>query len=646
VSRTLAYGGPVVDESYPPIEGYAVIGDCRSAALISKAGSLDWLCLPRFDSPSRFGALLDREKGGHFTVRPTKPFTSERRYLQGTNVLETTFTTANGRVVLTDLMPVGSEADRRAELWPDRQVVRRVEGLEGEVEIEVVCDPRPEYGARLPRMEGRGSLGIYYNDGADVLVLRSEVPLTLSEDGAGARGRATLAPGERRWLSLVHSHGEPAVIPPFGEAADRKLAATIRWWSEWSGRCRYDGPYREAVVRSALTLKLMSYAPSGAIIAAPTTSLPEWIGSVRNWDYRYCWLRDASLTLQSLMGLGYREEAESFLSWMLHTTHLTWPELHVLYDVYGGTRLEERELSHLEGYAGSSPVRVGNGAADQLQLDVYGKVVDAAYQYLRRGGGVDRTTARMLVGWGKTVCRRWREPDEGIWEIRAGRRHHTYSKAMCWVALDRLIRLHEEGYLKAPVERFRQERDRIRTDVEANGYSDAVGSYVASYGGDSVDASLLLLPRFGYVEADSERMMKTCEAVQERLGVNGLLYRYRVEDSDVDGLPAGEGAFGICSFWAVDCLAMQGSVEAARRTFEKILAHANDVGLFAEEIDPQSGAALGNFPQAFTHVGLIDAALMLERAQEGRPIRSRALEGEGAPSGKAVRNDQGGARWT
>ncbi len=606
------------DLTYPPIEDYAVIGDCRSAALISLAGSLDWLCLPRFDSPALFGALLDRRKGGRFAVRPSVPFTSERRYLDDTNVLETIFTTAAGRVRLVDLMPVASEAEKRSELWPDHQVLRRVEGLEGEVDVEVVCEPRPDYGRRIPRMEGRGALGIHWEDGADALLLRSEIPLELSPDGSRAVGRAIVRSGERRWLSLVYCHGEPAVIPPFGEAAERKLEATVRWWRTWAGRCTYEGPYRDAVVRSALVLKLMTYAPSGAIIAAPTTSLPEWIGSVRNWDYRYCWLRDASLTLQSLMELGYDEEATSFLSWMLHSTRLTWPELRVLYDVYGGTNVPEVELGHLEGYRESRPVRVGNGASDQLQLDVYGKVVDAAYEFVQRNGRLDRSTARMLKGLGETVCRRWREPDEGIWEIRSERRHHTYSKAMCWVALDRLVRLHEGGRIEVPVERFRRERGEIRREVEARGYDEEVGSYVSSYGSEEVDASLLLLPRYGFVDPASERMRSTCEVIHRRLGVNGLLFRYLEED---DGLPEGEGAFGICSFWSVDCLAMQGSVARARKTFERLLEHANDLGLFAEEIHPESGAALGNFPQAFTHVGLIDAALVLQRTEEGRPTR-------------------------
>lgn len=591
----------------PAIGDYAVIGDCRSAALISREGSLDWLCLPRFDAPSVFGALLDRHRGGSFTVRPAGPFTSARRYVDDTNVLETTFTTERGRIRMLDLMPVASEDDKRHALAPEHEVLRVIEGVEGEVEVEVVCDPRPWYGTVVPRLSDRGSMGYCYEYGAEALVLRSEIPLAVSGRQPGARGHARVRPGERRYLSLAFTHGEVAVLPLFGKIAEGKIAQTIRWWQAWASRCRYAGPYRAAVIRSALTLKLLTYAPSGAVVAAPTTSLPEKVGGVRNWDYRYCWLRDASLTLQALMDLGYVEEAEAFLAWILHSTRLTWPELQVLYDVHGESRLRERELPHLEGYAGSRPVRIGNDAENQLQLDTYGEVVDAAFEFVRRGGRLDRTTGRMLVGLARTVCRRWREPDEGIWEVRGGRRHHTYSKAMCWVALDRLLKLHETGHLRAPTAQCAAEREAIRTEIEARGYNRQLESYVSVLDGDQVDASLLLLSRYGYVAPTAPRMVSTCARLHQRLGRNGLLYRYL----DDDGLPPGEGAFGICSFWSVECRARQGMVADAVADFEHLLSLANDVGLFAEEIDPETGALLGNVPQAFTHVGLIDAALTL-----------------------------------
>lgn len=596
------------------IADYAIIGDCRSAALVSRDGSIDWLCWPRFDSPSVFAALLDRGRGGYFVVRPTALFATTRRYVGDTNVLETTFRTDTGAVRLTDVMPVTSEVEKRHVLWPEHQILRTVECLEGEVEVEIVCQPRPDYGRTVPKLRDRGRLGLYYEHRDKALILRSDLPLKLSANGADAAGRVTLRPGERRHASLIFSHGEPAVIPPLGDEAERKIQASLRWWERWSSACEYEGPYREAVVRSALTLKLMTYAPSGAIVAAPTTSLPEAVGGVRNWDYRYCWLRDASLTLQALFDLGYRMEAEAFFSWLVHTTRMSWPELQIVYGAYGETHLREWELDHLEGFAGSRPVRVGNDAQGQLQLDTYGEVLDAAYEFVRRGGRIDRQTGRMLVGFGRTVCRRWREPDEGIWEIRAGRRHHTYSKAMCWVALDRLLKLHAEGHVRAPVERFSAERDAIRRTVEARGFNGRIDSYVDVFDGVSVDASLFLLARYGYVRPSAPRMTATCTRLYERLGINGLFYRYFHED----GLPPGEGAFGICSFWAVACRALQGDAEGASRAFEHVLSYANDVGLFAEEIDPTSGAALGNFPQAFTHVGLIDAALTLAELV-GRP---------------------------
>jgi GH15 family glucan-1,4-alpha-glucosidase len=600
----------------PAIGDYAIIGDCRSAALVSREGSIDWLCWPRFDSPSLLGALLDQKRGGRFVVRPTGRFTAERRYIENTNVLETTFHTAGGVVRLTDLMPVTSEADRARALTPDHQILRAIECLSGEVDVEVICDPRPDYARVVPRLVRRGALGIYYEHRGRALILRADFPVHLSENRANAMALVTLRAGERRFVSLVGAEGGPAVLPPLGHAAQRSIDCTVTWWQNWAGRCHYHGAHRDAVLRSALTLKLMCYAPSGAVVAAPTTSLPEYLGGVRNWDYRYCWLRDASLTLQALFDLGYHAEAEAFVSWLIQATRLSRPELRIMYDVYGETRLRERELPHLDGFAGSRPVRIGNGARSQLQLDVYGEVLHAVYEFVLRGGRLDRSTAGMLVGLGNTVCRRWREPDEGIWESRGGRRHHTYSKAMCWVALDRLLKLHAEHHLDAPVERYRHEAEAIRSDVEAHGFSKQLQSYVAEFDGDEVDASLLLLPRYGYTNATKPRMQRTYRRVHERLGVDSLLYRY---PSGGDGLPPGEAAFGICSFWAVSCLALQGQVDEAARAFEHVLQYANDVGLFAEEIDSKTGSALGNFPQAFTHVGLIDAALTLAHATGERP---------------------------
>jgi GH15 family glucan-1,4-alpha-glucosidase len=594
-------------DAYPPIRDYALIGDGRSAALVSRDGSLDWLSWPRFDSPSIFAALLDTERGGRFRVRPTGAFRCERRYLPDTNVLETVFHTSSGTVALRDLMPVASEEDKRAVLSPEHEVLREIEGRAGQVEVEVVYTPRPDYGRKDPHLTSRGAFGLWCEVTGGALALHSDLPLQLTPDGHGAHGATTISSGERKHLSLVYSTDAPGVIPLLQDAARNRVERSIRWWHEWASRGTYDGPYRDAVMRSALVLKLMTYAPSGAVVAAPTTSLPEEIGGVRNWDYRYCWLRDASLTLRALFDLGYAKEAEAYLSWILHATRLTWPELQVLYDVFGEAHLPESELPHLSGYANSRPVRVGNDAHGQLQLDVYGEVIDAVTCFVARGGRIDRDTARMLSGLGETVCRRWREPDEGIWEGRAGRFHHTHSKVLCWVALDRLITLHDSGRLRINSDRFRAERDAIRTAIETRGYNPRLDSYTRLFDGDDLDASLLTLPLYGYHEGTHPRMRATCQRIHECLARDGLVYRYQTDD----GLPPGEGAFGICSFWAVECRAKGGDVEGATEAFARLLACANDVGLFGEEIDPETGAALGNFPQAFTHVGLINAALTL-----------------------------------
>jgi GH15 family glucan-1,4-alpha-glucosidase len=607
--------------SYPPIDDYALIGDCRSAGLVSGDGSLDWLCLPRFDSPSVFAALLDAREGGRFRIRPVREYSSERRYLPDTNVLETTFRCPSGTFVLRDLMSVSSEEDKRASLTPEHEVLREVEGIDGEVEVEVLYDPRPEYGLMRPMLKRQWDHSLRCEIGGVALILRSELALVPRSDGRGASGVIRIQAGERMYLSLTYSREAPAVISPLGEAARGRIERTVRWWQEWANRCAYEGPYRDAVVRSALALKLMTYAPSGALVAAPTTSLPEALGGVRNWDYRYCWLRDASFTLRALYALGYREEAEAFDGWVLHATRLTWPELHILYDVFGEARLPERELPHLEGYARSRPVRIGNDAQGQLQLDVYGEVVDAAAQFANRGGRFDRDTSRMLDGLGRTVCRRWREPDEGIWEGRSGRFHNTHSKVLCWVALDRLIEMHEAGYLDVSVDLFRANRDEIRKEIEAHGYNERIGSYTRTFDGEEMDASLLTLPLYGYTEGTNPRMSSTCARIHEKLATGALVHRY--ETGTDDGLPPGEGAFGICSFWAVECVTRGGNIEGATRAFEQLLAYANDVGLFAEEIDPHTGAALGNFPQAFTHIGLINAALTLAGYQEENAVAER-----------------------
>ena len=591
----------------PRIGDYAVIGDCRSAALVSTGGGLDWLCWPRFDSPALFAGILDPSTGGTWSVGPAaRQYRVHRRYVGSTAVLETRFTTESGVLALRDFMPVATEARKRRELWPEHQVLRRIECVEGALEVEERLAPRPGFGRRQVRVRDRRRAGLLLDLGRHVLAYRSDLPHRL-EDGE-VRARARLERGDVRWSSLTFASSGPAYLAPLGETAERRLEETLAWWGEWSGKLRCPGPYREMMVRSAITLKLLTYAPTGAVVAAPTTSLPESIGGARNWDYRYCWLRDAGMTVRAFYALGCGEEGDAFASWILHATRLTWPEIRVLYDVYGNPPPAERALEHLDGFRGSRPVRVGNGARDQLQLDVYGEVVGAVTEHLARGGTLDRSSRRFLRGIARTVGRRWSEPDSGIWEVRSERRHHTNSRVRCWSALNDLLLLDGASGLGLARRRLVAVRDRIRSAIEAEGWSESLGSYVSFSGGDAVDASLLLLAEHGYVDARNRaRFVSTLRTIERELSVGPLVFRYR----HADGLKGAEGAFGICSFWLVMALVAAGERERARVNFEQLLARANDVGLYGEEIDTDTGEALGNFPQAFTHVGLIHAALAL-----------------------------------
>ena len=602
----------------PKIQDYAAIGDGRSVALVSRHGSIDWLCWPRFESPSIFGGLLDPRAGGAWEIAPTEPATVERRYLDRTNVLQTRFHTATGGIILTDFMTAASEEQKGRMPWPEHELIRQVKCDRGAVEVRVHFDPRPDYGRSRVAIRDRGPLGLRLEVGSSLLNLRGDVPLAPTAEG-GASARVRLEAGDVVSFSLIHSEEGPAVLPPLGDLVDEKLAITGEWWRRWADRARYDGPYRDQVVRSALALKLMSYAPSGAILAAPTTSLPERVGGDLNWDYRFCWLRDGTFMTCALFGLGYEAEAEAFVSWLLHATRLTRHRLRIMYDVYGRTDPEETELDHLRGYEGSSPVRVGNAARDQLQLDVYGELIEAVTHFAGREGRLDRETQQTLRQFGAYVCRHWREPDNGIWEPRGERQHFTHSRLLCWVALDRLLEMHSQGRLGGiPVETFTEQREQIRRDIEGRGWNPELEGYIQVLGGETFDATALLLALRGFEEASSLRMRQTFQRVRERLGAgSGLYYRYeRSRES-------GEGAFAMCSFWVAEFLARGGgTLEEAHRAFVETESHANDLGLFAEEVDPKSGDALGNFPQAFTHVGLINAALALvEREESERAAR-------------------------
>jgi len=587
------------------IGDYGVIGDCRSAALVSRSGSVDWLCWPRFDSPAIFAAILDHERGGAWSIAPAEHANVKREYVGPSNVLATTFITASGSATLTDLMPVASESFKCDHLMPEHELIRRVECTRGELEIEMLFRPRPHYGKDSVRIRDCGRLGFRIDQGRGAYWLLSNAALTIEGDHAQLRTR--MKQGETLEFSLSYSQTAPAVLPALGTDFDERIERSIQWWHSWADRCSYRGPYRDAVLRSALALKLLAYAPSGAIIAAATTSLPEIIGGAENWDYRFCWLRDASFTVRSLLGLGYREEAESFLDWLLLATRLTQPRLRVLYNVYGGHSPRERILGYLSGYAGSRPVRVGNAARHQLQLDVYGEVINSVSHYVEDGGELDRAMQKALIGFGDQVAKSWRLPDEGIWEPRTGRRDNTYSKLMCWTALDRLINLAERGAIQgAPLADYRRERDLIREQLASHAWDSRLNSYVSVLETEHVDATLLLLSWYGFEPAGSQRMLGTYLRVLRELGAgDGLLYRFPRTPQ--------EGAFGVCGFWAVEYLALGGgTLDQARERFESALQHHNDLGLFSEEVSPETGEALGNFPQAYTHVGVISAALAIE----------------------------------
>lgn len=616
----------------PKIGDYAVIGDCRAAALISSSGSLDWLCWPQFDSPAIFAGILDEDEGGYWRISPLGPYRTTRSYIPNSNVLQTTFRMEAGEAVLTDLMSVASEQRKREHLLPDHEIIRQVECLSGQIRLEIKFNPRINYGLKAAKIRDRGRLGLSVETTAGVYWLRSSHELQLSSDASTARANIVLRAGDLLQFSFTYSEESPAVLPPLGESMQDRICSTVRWWQQWAARARYEGSYRDLVVRSALTLKLLTYAPSGAVVAAATTSLPERVGGSLNWDYRYCWLRDASLTIRAMLGLGYFDEADAFMNWLLHATALTRPELKILYTVFGENAPRERELRHLAGYHRSRPVRIGNEARNQLQLDVYGEVIDAAAQYAHAGGEFDRGTQKVLNELGQYISQNWDRPDEGIWEPRGARQDHTHSRLLCWVALDRLMSMHDHGQLAGgPVEKYRRERALILNQVKHRSWNHQLRTYVSTLGGDCLDASLLLLSYYGFERAGSERMRSTYRALRKDLGQrDGLIYRYSTSPS--------EGAFGICSFWEIEYLALGGGTLAeTRELFARVSAFGNDVELFAEEIDPTTGDALGNFPQAFTHVGLISAALSIsERAKGERQLPHRGASAEENHSGERV----------
>jgi GH15 family glucan-1,4-alpha-glucosidase len=587
---------------YAPLRDYAAIGDGRTVALVARDGAIDWLCLPDMDSPSVFAAILDERRGGRFVLAPDGPFESRRRYVPDTNVLETTFTSADGVVTVTDAMTLGGSG-----LDPGRELVRRVDGVTGSVPMSWRVEPRFAYGgaARLGR---RGGVPVA-TDGATALAVSTWDAGEATVDAHGVSGRFDARAGSCALLSLGAAHQEPLVFAARHEVETR-LDATTEFWRSWAAERSYEGPWRDAVVRSALALKLLVHAPSGAIAAAATTSLPESLGGERNWDYRFAWVRDSAFTLEALLRLGCPHDADAFFWWLLHASQLTHPRLQVLYRLDGGAEAPERTLD-LEGYRRSAPVRVGNGAADQVQLDVYGDYLQTAWLYACRSGGLDADTARRVGEIADLVCEIWREPDAGIWEVRSEPVHFTQSKAMCWVALDRALRLAADGHLRRPrTDRWRREAAAIKDFVETRCWSEEIGSYVRYAGSRELDASLLLMPIMDYEDAASPRQLATIDAVRRELADGPLLLRYSGED----GLRGSEGSFVCCSFWLVDALARGGRTDEAAETMTELLELANDVGLYAEEIDPSTGEFLGNLPQGLVHLALVNAAVACEQA--------------------------------
>jgi len=591
------------------IEDYALIGDCQTAALVSRDGSLDWLCFPRFDSPACFAALLGTADHGRWLLAPAGDTRQVRRTYRGdTLVLETTFTTDTGEATVIDCMPIRTGQ-------PD--VVRLVVGRHGVVRMRTDFAPRFDYGSLTPwvRPEAGGVVAV---GGPDTLYLRTPVPVYI--DRWSVTSEFEVREGEQVPFVLTwHPSHEPLSPPIDGPAA---VDETARWWQEWAARCTYKGEWRDAVVRSLVTLKALTYAPTGGIVAAPTTSLPEHIGGQRNWDYRYCWLRDATFTLTALLQSGYTDEAKAWREWLLRAVAGKGSELRIMYGVGGERRLPEMELPWLPGYENSQPVRIGNGAYDQFQLDVFGETLDClhlARHYGLNAEDNDWRIERELLGRLEQV---WQEPDEGIWEVRGPKRHFTHSKLMAWVAFDRAVKDVERFGLDGPVDRWRTLRDGLHAEICDRAFDRDLNAFVQFYGGKEVDAALLMMAEVGFLPPSDPRIVGTVTAIERQLVRDGFVDRYHT-GSGVDGLPKGEGAFLLCTFWLADNYALMGRDADARRVFENLLAIRNDVGLLAEEYDPVARRLLGNFPQAFSHLGLINTARNLTQREKPAEVRQQ-----------------------
>ena len=592
------------------IEDYALIGDCHTAALVSRDGSIDWLCFPRFDGAACFAALLGDARHGHWRIAPAGEVRrTSRRYREGTLVLETEYETADGTVALIDCMPPRSRE-------PD--VARLVVGRKGEVRMRMELIMRMDYGHITPwvrRIDG----GIKAVAGPDTLILRTLVKL--NNKNLKTEAEFTVKEGERvSFVLMWHPSHEPT--PPMIDA-EQTIEETEQWWNNWSSRCSYAGPWKKAVVRSLITLKALTYAPTGGIVAAPTTSLPEHLGGVRNWDYRYCWLRDATFTLYALMLGGYIDEACAWREWLLRAVAGTPSQLNIMYGLAGERRLPEMVLDWLPGYEGSAPVRIGNAAYTQFQLDLYGELMDTMYQARRNGLHPDENAWRVERALMDYLESAWKEPDNGIWEVRGPQRHFTHSKVMAWVAVDRMIKSSERFGLEGPVERWRALRSEIHEQVCARAFNRERNAFVQYYEANDLDASLLMIPLVGFLPASDPRVRGTVEAIERDLMSDGFVLRYRTR-RDIDGLPPGEAAFLPCSFWLADNLELLGRNDDARRLFERLLSLCNDVGLLSEGYDPHNQRLLGNFPQALSHLALVNTACNLSRERGPAADRQRS----------------------
>lgn len=579
------------------IEDYALIGDTLTAALVSRDGSMDWLCFPRFDSGACFAALLGTPEHGRWLIAPTSPIRRiTRRYRPGTLILETDYDTDDGAVTVLDFMPF-----RRREA----DVVRIVVGRRGQVRMRMELIVRFDYGSIVPWVRRTKGM-LHAVAGPDELTVRT--PVDLHGENFKTVSEFSVAADERVPFVMAWHASHESESPPLDP--EQALTETERWWNQWSSQCAYDGHWREAVVRSLITLKALTYAPTGGIVAAATTSLPERLGGVRNWDYRYCWVRDATFTLYALMMGGYKEEAKAWREWLVRAAAGRPSELQIMYGPAGERRLPELELPWLPGYEGSQPVRTGNKAVNQFQLDVYGEIMDAMHQTRRSGIDSDDNSWRLQRALMDFLESAWDRPDEGIWEVRGPRRHFTHSKVMAWVAMDRAVKAVEGFGLDGPVDRWRQVRSEIHAQVCRQGFNSDMGAFVQYYGSQSMDASLLMIPLVGFLPATDERVQGTMNAIEKNLMIDGFVARYH-SSPEVDGLPSGEGVFLACSFWLVDNLVLLGRQEEAKRLFERLLEIRNDVGLLSEEYDPKERRLLGNFPQAFSHVGLVNTACNL-----------------------------------